>query len=158
MRNDRGRVKGVDLTQAGDTPFTSTHLRRQEFDWEGALVVAHKNKKNSSEAPLKPQFFFLNRWSRTIRHGTASLVSGASLLSLFVAVFFRQLWRAVCSRFARDNFKPQFMDSIYGLVSVWVRSRNECENNYESQGFVRGLKKDLRGLLKQVGTWKILGK
>ena len=32
----------------------------------------------------------------------------------------------------------QFLDSVYGLVSVWAKSRNECGNNYE---FVRGLKK-----------------
>ena len=35
------------------------------------------------------------------------------------------------------------MDSIYGLVSVWVKSRNGCGNNYESKGFVRVLKKKL---------------
>ena len=35
------------------------------------------------------------------------------------------------------------MDSIDGLVSVWVKSRDECGNNYESKGFVRVLKKDL---------------
>ena len=35
------------------------------------------------------------------------------------------------------------MDSIYGFVSVWVKSRIGCGNNYESQGFVRFLKKDL---------------
>ncbi len=33
------------------------------------------------------------------------------------------------------------MDSIYGLVSVWVKSRNGCGNNYESKGFVGVLKK-----------------
>ena len=33
------------------------------------------------------------------------------------------------------------MDSIYGLVSVWMKSRNGCGNNYVSQRFVRGLKK-----------------
>ena len=31
------------------------------------------------------------------------------------------------------------MDSIYGLVSVWVKSKIGCGNNYE---FVRGLRKD----------------
>ena len=36
----------------------------------------------------------------------------------------------------------QFMGSIYGLVNVWVKSRNVW-NNYENQGFVRGLRKDL---------------
>ena len=35
------------------------------------------------------------------------------------------------------------MDSIYGLVNVWVKSRNACGNNYKSQGFVMGLLKDL---------------
>ena len=35
------------------------------------------------------------------------------------------------------------MDSIYGLVSIWVKNKNGCGNNYESQGFVRDLKKDL---------------
>ena len=35
------------------------------------------------------------------------------------------------------------MDSLYLLVNVWVKSRNVCGNNYESQGFVNGLKKDL---------------
>ena len=33
------------------------------------------------------------------------------------------------------------MDSIYELVSVWEKSKNGFGNNYESQGFVRGLKK-----------------
>ena len=35
------------------------------------------------------------------------------------------------------------MDLIYGLVSVWEKNRNGCGNNYESHGFVRGLKKDM---------------
>ena len=35
------------------------------------------------------------------------------------------------------------MNSINGLVGVWVKSRNEFGNNYESQGFVSVLKKDL---------------
>ena len=35
------------------------------------------------------------------------------------------------------------MDSMYGLRSVWVKNKNGCEINYESQGFVRVLKKDL---------------
>ena len=50
------------------------------------------------------------------------------------------------------------MDSIYGLVSVWVEM-NGCGNNYESHGFVRGLEKRLadvvfgsfgRGLKKRI--------
>ena len=35
------------------------------------------------------------------------------------------------------------MDSIHGLVSVWVESKNGCGNNHENHGFLRGLKKDL---------------
>ena len=41
------------------------------------------------------------------------------------------------------------MDSIYGLVSVWVEM-NGCGNNYESHGFVRGLEKDLQMLFLAV--------
>ena len=37
----------------------------------------------------------------------------------------------------------QFMDLIFGLVSVWVKSKNGCGNNYKSQTFVRGPKKNL---------------
>ena len=35
------------------------------------------------------------------------------------------------------------MNSIYGLVSVWVNNNNGCGNSYKSKGFVRGLKKIL---------------
>ena len=37
----------------------------------------------------------------------------------------------------------QFMDLIYGLVSIWVKTRKGCGNTYESQRFERVLKKDL---------------
>ena len=32
--------------------------------------------------------------------------------------------------------------AICGLVNVWVKIRNGCGNNYKSQGFLRGQKKD----------------
>ena len=40
-----------------------------------------------------------------------------------------------------EYYRIYLIFSIYGLVSVWVKNMNGCENNYKSQGLVKVLKK-----------------